>query len=143
MSPEPRELLAETGLRVLEECAFLFVDRASDSENIDADALGAKISIASDSVRQLSVFAPRSVVAEAAANMMGMDCDDPEVVGRESEALCELLNVIAGRFIGTWAGDRTCTIGIPELATGSESSGVGVVVTFTASGGEIVRFEFA
>lgn len=141
--------LSEVAARVLEDCAFLFVETtggagAHPGAPGASRALAASIAIGAREPRTLKIVATRPLLVEAAANMLGTECDDPEAYGSAEQALSELLNIVAGSFVARFYGtELECPLGIPQRAEADGPGEGSVVVTLAAEAGNFLRLELA
>lgn len=138
--------LSEVAARVLEDCAFLFVDavEADTAPPSAGRAIAASIAIGAREPRTLKIVATRPLLVEAAANMLGTEGDDPEAYGSAEQALSELLNIVAGSFVARFYGtEQECPLGIPQRVEAVPPGEGNVVVTLVADAGNYLRLELA
>ena len=70
----------------------------------------------------LCLAAPVTLGPVLAANVLGMDADDPEAVERSDDAIKELLNVVRGHILSELEGDQAMfDLGAPNVTTLSKS----------------------
>ncbi len=109
LSQTHRQILFNTVEKVLEEAAFALVD-APDEEQDGECAPEAEIASAVEFsgffAGATAMIAPASLARMFAANMMGLEEDDPEADGKMSDALGELMNMVCGNLLPQIAGRR-------------------------------------
>ena len=139
----PAEILAEVACRVLEDCAFLFLEPADAANDADVgDAIASSIAIHAEQPQVLKLVASRPLLVEAAANMLGTEVDDPEASGGAEQAIGELLNVVAGSLVARLFGTAVeVGLGIPQRASPHSSGDDAVVLTLRADTGDFLRLE--
>jgi len=139
---ETNEGLLEQVLKeTAEQAAFLFLDGEGSAANSDVELVHATITLSPAGASEQLVLRMTEVMArEIAANMLGSDKDDPEVVSSANSAVGELLNIIAGAFAVARFGKGThCDIGIPVVAAGRGPEGKGVTLWSDGSPIELLR----
>lgn len=111
------QLLMEVAGRTLEDTAFVLVDLA-EGERFTGAVVRATLAFSGTARGALLVASSNPFAVAMAANLMGLELNDPEVVDKGEEALGELVNIIAGalteRLFGT---DQLCQLGIPTTDT--------------------------
>lgn len=109
MQTELRTLLAQVVPEVLERHAFLFCD--PDPEPADAAPPGVMLKgfiHFRGIIRGIcTIAAPDDVSVEIAANVLGLEPDDPEARTQAHDALREVLNVITAHIVTAIAGENT------------------------------------
>ena len=92
--------LAEVACHVLETTAFAFsqVCAAGESSLPDVGVLRAEIRFAGDADGFIRLEAAYEAATNIAGNLLGVDCDDISET-QAIEAMCELLNIIAGQWL--------------------------------------------
>jgi Chemotaxis phosphatase CheX len=116
--------LREAAPRILEDAAFLFPDDLPSEARPGAvwNPLGAKLAFEGNGIRGiLLVWADPAMVRVLAANMLGLEEDDPQTSSRMGDALAELLNMVAGNTLTeAWGTRPVFHVGIPELLDPSQ-----------------------
>ena len=112
----------ETTARVLEEAAFVFTEPADDGAFPAGDVIRTELEFHGpepDGGSGRLVFAAGSAFGvDLAANLLGIEPDDPDAVDKCPDGLKELLNMIGGVLMSVWYGsDAICRLGIPEAET--------------------------
>jgi len=117
MNVELMEALKTTALRIMEEAAFLFSDDlpADARPDVDWKPIGAQIHYVGDDRKgALRVWADVAMVRTLAANMLGLEEDDPSGAIQIGDALAELLNTIAGNVLtDAWGNALVFHLDIP------------------------------
>jgi len=105
---------------VLQDAAFLFIDRLAQSEKPDIfkwKPLGSTIEYTGQASGKFRLWADQSLARIIALNMLGMDCDFNLENGKSKDALNEILNMITGIFITTYYGENSAiNMGLPSLS---------------------------
>jgi CheY-specific phosphatase CheX len=120
VNPEPTQVLKETFIEVLEQLAYMFAtDVELDRVNAGvASYLQARMQFTGEPSGSVSVAVPREVAREIAANILGLEPDDPAVDRRLSDALGEVLNVTCGHLLTRLFGEEPVfTMTVPETST--------------------------
>lgn len=128
--PNEQDVLSRVLKETAEQAAFLFLEEGTPAANGDVETLHAVIALSrAEGVEKLVLRMPKTTALEVAANMLGSDADDPEVVSSCQSAVGELLNIIAGVFIVARFGKGAhCDIGIPAIGPGRGPEGSGVTL---------------
>lgn len=128
--------LAPVMRRVLEDAAFIFCDDApADAPATHGRFAEAKIGFQASRSGELRLRLPWNVAREAAANLLGVEPDDPEADEQALAAAGELLNMISGVALQTWFGGATkWSLGNPTV---EEREGR---LPSAAPAGEVVSF---
>lgn len=108
MQTEQTEILCDVFVSVVEKLAFMFGDPVPTGELSpdDDDFIQAKMSFSGDHTGWIAVVVPTQMCTEIAANVLGMDEDDEEVLARGTDALKEVLNVTCGHVLTSIAGEQ-------------------------------------
>ena len=130
MEMEPnsiRRTLFEVCRTIFEDAAFTFVDMPDETGAIDpgmtldSGDIAAEVDFAGPFNGLLAVSTCSKMAVNAAANMLGVDEDDPSAGEKKSDALCELLNMICGNFLPAVAGaEPEFRIGSPRIISTGE-----------------------
>ena len=116
MSPRlNREVLAGVTRSVLETAVFLFCDEVPVSaEPLGGEVIEAVIRFEAPTSGQLCLRFPRSLGRDAAANLLGVERDDPDAEEGASAAVAELLNMVCGAALEAWFGAQArWALGVP------------------------------
>ena len=103
----------------------------------------ATLSYAGPEEGELQVWASPAFGARLAANMLGVEVDDAEVLNHSRDAVGEMLNVVAGSLVARVFGtDVLCHLGVPRVALvpASEPSRSTCVVGLLTDDGERMDF---
>jgi hypothetical protein len=116
MSDPSPEMLAEVLSSVLEEAAFFMIEPEPVPETFDGEVFCATIDFEAVRGGQLRLTASRNLARNLAANMLGIDANDPEADEQGRNALGEILNVLGGAFVTRHFGTKTpFQLGLPSV----------------------------
>ena len=122
MNPDDKELLLQVFSSVLEDFAFMFVEKGSDLELGDQKpCLRAEIEFSNGNIRGcLKIVAPSDFCDETAQNILGTDPEDlPKGAGEH--ALREMVNIACGFLLAEKFGtDEIFDLSIPVVETVSK-----------------------
>ncbi len=119
---EYADILADTTLTILQDAAFVFAEQTYDPLVWEDDVIETELEFSGDLQGRLMLAVPRPIGVEIAANMLGVEPDDPDVENQLGPAACEMLNMVAGSLVAAWSGEESvCQIGIPDSKTVSPS----------------------
>ena len=113
-----QEMLCDTFCETCEQLAFMFAEAADDGDLPEPpdEAVQVSMSFMGPQDGRLVLAADRAMCPELAANMLGLDPDDPKAEMRGIDALKELLNVVCGNVLTRMAGDKPVfDLSIPEV----------------------------
>ncbi len=118
MSRLSREALANVTRSVLETAVFLFCDDVPmGAEPLKGDVIEAVIRFEAATSGQIALRLPRNLGLEAAANLLGVEADDPDAQESAMAAVAELLNMISGSALKEWFGAQArWSLGVPATA---------------------------
>lgn len=108
--------------RILEEAAFLFSEPLDDSAipSEDWEPEGVELRWNGPSTGAMRAWADPSLLPVLAANMLGIDEDDPVGLAKGSDALKETLNMIVGNCLTeAWGPGPVFHLEIPRRIEGS------------------------
>lgn len=144
MSALPPEGLAVVATSALEEAAFLFVEPSPDLD-VPADrAIVATIGIATPARGQLRVLTDVDGARLLAANVLGIEPDDPDVDAQSEAAVGELANILAGLVLAEVAAKGAETaIDIPLVGAQAGARRPGCGVSLVTAEGHPFRFELS
>ena len=114
----PAAALVDVATQVLEQQAFMFGEPCAKEElETAADIfLHAHMEFSGPVCGTVGIEAPAEVCAELAANMLGVEVDDPLAAEDAKDALQELLNVICGQLLTTAYGAAPVfNLSIPQV----------------------------
>jgi len=117
MSEAQTQSMIEAFGSALEALAFITLAPAEEPIAPPADATLARVLLNGTESAVLELVAGRSFGLQLAANLLGLEPDDPEIEVRRADALKELINVAAGAIIGTEIANGAAPreIGIPHI----------------------------
>ena len=118
MHSKPREVVAEVFPKMLEELGFLFADpdESPSPPGMPHDAVRVQIAFSGEMGGEIDMGIGRSLGAEIASNLLGLDLGEENIPRAGDDALRELLNVTCGHILTTFAGDRPVfNLTIPEV----------------------------
>lgn len=110
------DVLVEVAASVLEDVAFVFVERSPAPPPWSGDVLVAKLAYSGPEDGVLAVTASPALAARFAANMLGVEPDDPEATAGTRDAVGEMVNVIVGSMVARVFGTaELCQLGVPRV----------------------------
>jgi len=113
-----KELLSEVFCEVAENLAFMFGELAEEDEMPPAPPEGvcASMGFTGAFPGSLAMAVPVEMCREIAANVLGVDLDDPDIEVKPIDALKELLNVTCGHVLTALAGEEPVfDLTVPEV----------------------------
>lgn len=128
MLPEQAQeklLLAVQG--TLENAAFVFTETVPDPGPPPDELLEATLTFSGPARGRLVLIAPPRLGVVFAANLLGVEPDDPAAQAMAGSAFGEMLNMIAGILMELWFGRQAiCRLGVPEVRqVGEPGNGAG------------------
>jgi hypothetical protein len=101
---------------VLETAAFLFCDDLPAGMHAQqGEVIEATIRFQATTNGRIVLRLPVKVGLEAAANLLGIETDDPEAAESARAAVGELLNMISGSALKAWfGGEASWSLGVPS-----------------------------
>jgi len=118
MNAEYEQVLRDVFCEVTEQLAFMFGEPAEkdDLPAPDGECLETSMRFTGDRAGTLSLAVPAAVAPEVAANVLGLDPDDPSVQAGATDALKEMLNVTCGHVVTALAGEEPVfDLSVPEI----------------------------
>jgi chemotaxis protein CheY-P-specific phosphatase CheC len=113
-----QKILFETSKKVFEDAAFALVDSPDEAASEPSPLSVVCVDFCGPFSGRMALQAPETLSRAVAANMLGIEEDDPEVAGKTEDALGELLNMICGNFLPAVAGaEPEFKIGAPARIT--------------------------
>ena len=125
MQVEQKDAVAEIFCDVLEKLAFMFADPLEkkdvpvDEEEYFEVLMGFFGQMQGDIV----LAAPARICAEIAANVLGLDPEDPEAAAQGTDTLKELLNVTCGNVLTALAGEEPVFDLLPPVLSRLDTEG--------------------
>lgn len=105
--PACRQILFETARRILQEAAFAFTDDPEDSGREPGGAfMACSVAFNGPFHGAMALASGKRLASILAANMLGVDEDDPDADRKKADALGEILNMICGNALPEIAGTR-------------------------------------
>jgi CheY-specific phosphatase CheX len=89
---------------ILQEAAFVFAEPSESSGWEDESLLVARLGFKGPASGEMILSCNQSMATDFAANLLGVDPDDPDAVMRGSDALGEMLNIVGGTLLANWFG---------------------------------------
>jgi CheY-specific phosphatase CheX len=117
MKNEDRKVLCEVCFGVFEQLAFMFGEELGEDEiETDADTfIQATMAFSGPQQGTVSIVVPETITSLMAANILGLEEDQPIEKNTAVDALKELLNTLTGRLITSLFGeDVVIDLTIPE-----------------------------
>lgn len=120
--PTYRQILFDTARRILQQAAFAFTDDPEDGGQEPAGAfMACSVAFNGPFHGAMALASGERLASVLAANMLGVDEDDPDAHRKKSDALGEILNMICGNVLPAIAGTRAeFAITAPEPLTESQ-----------------------
>jgi CheY-specific phosphatase CheX len=118
METSPVSVLGKVFVRVLEDYAFLFGDLLQEGAPPPAPGPYLRVAMAFKGpfVGTLTMATPRDFGIQVAANVLGLEVDDPQTENAALDAVKELLNVTCGNLLTSLAGEEPVfDLTIPEV----------------------------
>jgi len=119
MDEEKKELIEEVFCDVLERFAFMFAEPVPLDELSFSESGFMKVgmSFAGELTGRIGLVVPGTMCGELASNVLGLDFGDEISEEQAKDSLRELLNVICGQFLTTYAGEEPVfDLSIPEVS---------------------------
>ena len=112
-----QSVAAEVTRTILGDAAFLFCDDVpADTQALEGRMAEATLEFEGPRRGRLTLRLPWSVACDAAANLLGMERDDPEAEAGALAAAGELLNMITGATLAGWfGGAASWEQGVPTM----------------------------
>ena len=119
------EVLTDVVMGVLEDLAMVFADEF-DPDDIEAAASGQTLEVSVDfrgpKCGSLHLLVSDELPVEIAANVLGLDEDDPDIESMLDDALKELANVTIGQCLTAMEGvEAVFDLSPPRLERGVEA----------------------
>ena len=107
MKNNDRKILCEVCFKVFEQLAFMFGEEfEEDDVECDADAfIRASMEFSGPQQGKVELVVPETITTVMAANILGLDDDQPVYEDTAVDALKELLNTITGRLMTSFFGE--------------------------------------
>lgn len=108
MKYEFKEAVTEAFSHVLENLAFMFTEVAEDEGSTETPekSLCARVSFRGVRSGCLTLTVPVDLSLEIAANIMGLETDDPDMDAQLPDVIKELANVTCGHILTAIAGEE-------------------------------------
>ena len=118
MKAEQIELLQDVFCNVFEQLAFMFGEPAEKDELAENNTkhMQAHMTFSGDRTGELLMTVPEVMCSEIAANVLGVEPDDEQVMDLAGDALKEILNITCGQLLTTFAGEKpVIDLSVPEI----------------------------
>ena len=104
---------------VLEEASFVFTEEVDEANFNTDNVIEAKLVYhgpeESGESGEMALAASSDFSIALAANLLGIEEDDPTAMEKGKDAICELINMICGAVLAEWFGaDGKGKIGLPS-----------------------------
>jgi len=119
MNEEMKQALEIVSIRILEDAAFLFVERADEGARPGPDwrPAGAELRWTGPREGTMRVWAEPSLLRVLSANMLGIEEDEPAATAAGPDALREILNMVVGNCLTeAWGPGPVFHLEVPEEA---------------------------
>ncbi len=111
-----REKLQKVLRQTMADSAFIFTDPLEEELEEDAEVVEAVLSFEGIRAGRLRLSVPYLLSIELAANLLGLEPDDPDVFEMAENSVGEFLNIFAGSLIESLFGvEETYYIDSPEV----------------------------
>jgi len=115
MTERLADALARIACEILEEAAFVFAQQRDFSPPENGEFVVATLPVSGAVTGLVGLAMQPPLGAEVAANLLGVEPGDPEADARVSDAVGELLNMLAGSLAAqTSAASERWTLGSPH-----------------------------
>ncbi len=113
-----QEVLHTVVRQILEDATFVFAEPAEDLPEWMDSVLEAEVTFAGPNTGRLLIAMSPDLAINLAANLLGIDADDPDAVTRGHGASGEIANMICGALMEKLFGaEAICRLGIPTVTT--------------------------
>ena len=114
-----KETLNDVVGHVLEQTAFMFPEPMDMQDGISFDEFDfilARLTFDGEKKGVIMFIVPKEFCIELAGNMLGEELNPDEPDGKDMDALKEILNIIAGRFLTEMFGEKAIfNLATPEV----------------------------
>lgn len=108
--------LITTFSEVLANLAFMFTAQENPDEAGSADWMEASIEYRGPCTGRLRLHCTHDFSRLLAANLLGLDPEEPEAAAKADDALKELMNVLCGQFVtSAYGSDGVFNLSIPLI----------------------------
>jgi chemotaxis protein CheY-P-specific phosphatase CheC len=117
------DILKKSVASTLEDTAFIFLEEEEDAQIFEGDMVFTTLSFSGIKTGKMILATEMDLSIQLAANLLGLEEDDPFAVDKGKEALSEMLNIICGVFLEMWLGsDNNVTMDVPatKIISGAE-----------------------
>jgi len=113
-----REILGKVVAEVLEEASFIFTEPAEEIEPFDGGVIVALMGFDGPEKGKLVLAMGYDYAVEMAANLLGVEPDDPELEKKATGAVAEMLNMIIGVLMARVFGpEAVVNFTVPSVKT--------------------------
>jgi CheY-specific phosphatase CheX len=123
------EGLETVACRVLEQAAFVFADPVPGLGELDGDVVTTVVTFSGPASGWVKMSSTLDFGVEVAANLLGIEPDEPGASQYANDALCEILNMVIGEVVEDWFGEGACQLGIPEVVVSHDAAAPPIVVS--------------
>jgi hypothetical protein len=126
MSTVDAQLVSATLVEVLEEAAFIFAEEHDGGDVADdGRRLTVEMTVKGAVDGRFEIEAPVKFATNLAANLLGIEGDDPEAAQNGPDAMCSLLNIFAGLLLERLLPkEATYELSHPQQIPKGQASGV-------------------
>ena len=118
MENEKIEIIQNVFCDVFEQLAFMFGEPVENDELAENNTrhLQAYMTFSGDRTGEIIMTVPDKMCPEIAANVLGVEPDDEQVMDLAGDALKEILNITCGQLLTAVAGERPVfDLSVPEV----------------------------
>jgi len=110
-----QEVLHTVVRQILEDATFVFAEPAEDLPEWMDDVLEAEVTFAGPNTGRLLIAMSPDLAINLAANLLGIDADDPDAVTRGLGASGEIANMICGALMEKLSSPLTMIVSAKPL----------------------------
>lgn len=123
------DVMGETVVEVLQEAAFVFAEPMEEATTDHSSKLVAKLDFTGPSSGQMFLTCSRNLATDFAANLLGIEPDDPEAESKGGDAVGEMLNIVGGALLARWFGvSGEFEMGVPNVTELGVNDAAGEIV---------------
>lgn len=112
--PFSESMLSSVVVQALSDTAFMFATPAD--ANAPRGDLRVRIAFDGPSKGIVELATNQAFGEALAANLLGLEADDPSLPESSPQAVLELSNILAGLLVASaWGSGARCTLGIPAM----------------------------
>ena len=111
------ESLERIVIGILQEAAFVFAEPTEKRAPDEREVLVARLGFDGPTSGEMLLSCSPIVATDLAANLLGIEPDDPDAEARGGDAIGEMLNIVGGALLADWFGiDGKFEMGVPSVS---------------------------